>query len=113
MRAKLRYAKISPQKARLVANLIRGLSAEEAAKILSFNKLKAALLIRKVLWSAMENASHNFSIEHEDLEIDSICIDEGPTAKRFQARARGRGDRVLKRSCHIMIVLRRLDGEAN
>lgn len=103
--AKHCHAKISAQKARLVADLIRGLPVEQAANILAFSPKKAAVLVRKVLDSAVANAEHNNNADVDELWISQIFVDEGPTAKRFRARARGRGDRIFKRSCHITVMV--------
>jgi large subunit ribosomal protein L22 len=103
--AKHRNAKISAQKARLVADLIRGLTVEEATNALAFSPKKAAELIRKVLNSAVANAEHNDNADIDELRVSRIFVDEGPIMKRFRARARGRGDRILKRSCHITIMV--------
>lgn len=103
--AKHRYAKISAQKARLVADQIRGLSAESAIDLLSFSPKKAAALMKKVLSSAVANAEHNDGLDVDDLKVSTVFVDEGPTAKRFRARAKGRGDRILKRSCHITVIV--------
>ena len=103
--AKHRYAKISAQKARLIADQIRGLSAESAIDLLSFSPKKAAALMKKVLSSAVANAEHNDGLDVDDLKVSTVFVDEGPTAKRFRARAKGRGDRILKRSCHITVIV--------
>ncbi len=105
VRATLKYAKISAQKARLVADQIRGLSAETAIDQLRFSNKKAALLIKKVLDSAIANAEHNNAADIDELVISTIMIDEGPQARRFQARARGRANRIIKRSCHITVMV--------
>lgn len=101
--AKLRYAGISPQKARLVADQVRNLPVEQALNLLTFSNKKAALMIKKVLESAIANAEHNEGADIDELKVSKICVDEGPTQKRFHARARGRGDRILKRSSHITV----------
>ena len=102
-------AAISAQKVRLVADQIRGMSAEKATLLLKFSTKKAAKLLKKVLDSAVANAENNNGFDLEDLLISTVYIDEGPRAKRFRARARGRGNQILKRSCHITIKLS--DGE--
>ena len=101
--AKLRYAGISPQKARLVADQVRNLPVEQALNLLTFSQKKAAALIKKVLESAIANAEHNEGADIDELKVSRIFVDEGPTHKRFHARARGRGDRILKRSSHITV----------
>lgn len=101
--AVLKGARISAQKARLVADEIRGKPVEEALNLLNFNNRKAAAIIRKVLNSAIANAEHNDGADVDELKVSSICVDEGRTMKRLRPRARGRADRILKRSCHITI----------
>jgi len=103
--AKHKFARISAQKVRLVADQIRGLSAEKAVTLLRFSNKKAAFLIKKVLDSAIANAEHNNGMDIDELKVSSIFIDEGPKAKRFRARARGRGDRILKPTCHITVMV--------
>jgi len=103
--AKYRYVSISAQKARLVADQIRGLSAEKATNLLRFSTKKAAALIKKALDSAIANAEHNAGADIDELKVSRIFVDEGPTAKRFRARARGRGNQILKRSCHITVMV--------
>jgi large subunit ribosomal protein L22 len=101
--AKLRYSAISPQKARLVADQVRNLPVEQALNILSFSKKKAATLIKKILESAIANAEHNEGADIDELKVSRVFVDEGPTQKRFHARARGRGDRIIKRTSHITV----------
>lgn len=103
--AQHKYAGTSAQKARLVADQVRGLSAERALELLSFSPKKAAHLVKKVVNSAVANAEHNEGADIDDLIVAKIYVDEGPTQKRFRARARGRGNRILKRSCHISVVV--------
>ena len=98
-----RNASMSAQKARLVANQIRGMKVEEALNLLTFSNKKAAVLIKKVLDSAIANAEHNDGADIDELKVSSIYVDESATQKRMRARAKGRGDRVLKRSCHITV----------
>lgn len=100
-----RFAPISAQKVRLVADQVRGLSAEKASVMLRFSTKKAAGLVKKVVDSAIANAEHNEGADIDELVISRICIDEGPTAKRFRARARGRGNQILKRYCHIKVTV--------
>ena len=100
-----KYIRMSAQKGRLVADQVRGLTAANAIDLLSFSTKKAAALIKKVVESAIANAEHNEGADIDDLRVFKICVDEGPTLKRFRARARGRGDRILKRSCHITVVV--------
>ncbi len=101
--AKLKGARIAAQKARLVADQIRGKSAEEALEILEFSSKKAAAIVKKVLESAIANAEHNEGADVDDLKVSTIFVDEGMTMKRIMPRAKGRADRILKRSCHITI----------
>lgn len=103
--ARYRNANMSAQKVRLVANQVRGLSAESAVELLTFSTKKAASLVKKTLDSAIANAEHNHGADIDELVISTIMVDEGPTAKRFRARARGRGNRILKRSCHITVTV--------
>jgi large subunit ribosomal protein L22 len=103
--AKHRYAQISPQKVRLVADQIRGLSVADAIDILTYSPKKAAGLVKKVLESAMANAEHNEGADIDELTVAKIFIDEGPTMKRIMPRAKGRADRILKRSSHISVIV--------
>ena len=98
-------ARISAQKARLVADQIRGLAIEKALDILTFSPKKAARLMKKVLNSAIANAEHNEGADIDELKVSTVYVNEGPTAKRFRARAKGRGNRILKRSCHITVMV--------
>ncbi len=104
-KAILRSARISPQKARLVADQVRGMPVAKAADLLQFSDKKAAAMIRKVLWSAISNAENNLGADIDELKITSIMVDEGPVLKRFMARAKGRGTRILKRTSHIFVVV--------
>ena len=101
--AKLTGAKLSAQKARLVADQIRGKGVEEAIELLTYSPKKAAVLIKKVLNSAIANAEHNEGVDIDELKVSSIYVDEGMTLKRIRPRAKGRADRILKRSCHITV----------
>ena len=103
--AKHNFARISPQKARLVADQIRGKSVDQALEILTFSNKKAAVLVKKVLESAIANAEHNEGADIDDLNVAKIFVDEGPIMKRIMPRAKGRADRILKRSCHITVVV--------
>ena len=104
-RAKLRSARVSSQKARLVANQIRGKHIEEALGILTFAPQKSAHIIKKVLESAIANAEHNQGLDIDSLFVSTIAVDESFTMKRVRARARGRADRYFKRSCNIALTL--------
>ena len=103
--AKLRYARISPQKARLVADQVRGKPVESALQLLQFSDKKAAHIIRKVVESAIANAEHNDGADIDELKVASIMVDEGPTYKRIQPRAKGRANRILKRTSHITVTV--------
>ena len=103
--AKHLFARSSAQKARLVADQIRGLSVDKALELLSYSPKKAAVLIKKVVDSAIANAEHNEGADIDDLSITKIFVDEGPTMKRIMPRAKGRADRIMKRSCHITVVV--------
>ncbi len=104
-KAILRSARISAQKARLVADLVRGLPVARASELLQFTNKKSAHLIRKVLLSAVANAENNLGTDVDELKISRIFVDEGPTMKRMYARAKGRGSRILKRTSHITVVV--------
>ena len=104
-KAILRSARISPQKARLVADQVRGMQVSRAYDLLQFSDKKAAHMIGKVLWSAMSNAENNLGADIDELKITSIMVDEAPVLKRFMARAKGRGTRILKRTSHIFVVV--------
>ncbi len=101
--AKLKGARMSAQKARLVADQIRGKSVESALEILQFSGKKGADIIKKVLESAIANAEHNDGADVDELKVSTIYVDEGMTMKRIKPRAKGRADRIFKRSCHITV----------
>ncbi|MCC8987805.1 MAG: 50S ribosomal protein L22 [Candidatus Contendobacter sp.] len=101
----LRHARISPQKARLVADQVRNLPIERALQILTFSDKKAAPLIKKVLESAIANAEHNEGADIDELKVAAICVDCGPLLKRMHARAKGRGNRIVKRTSHITVTV--------
>lgn len=101
--AKLKGARMSAQKARLVADQIRGKSVESALEILQFSTKKGADIIKKVLESAIANAEHNDGADVDELKVATIFVDEGMTMKRIKPRAKGRADRIFKRSCHITV----------
>ena len=107
--ARLKGAQISAQKARLVADQVRGMSVEEALSLLEFSPKKAAHIVKKLLDSAIANAENNEGADVDELKVSSIFVDEGMTMKRLRPRAKGRADRILKRSCHITIKV--ADGE--
>jgi large subunit ribosomal protein L22 len=101
--ATLKQIHISPQKARLVADQVRGLPVEKALNVLMFSPKKAAAIVRKVLESAIANAEHNEGADIDELKVSAIYVDEARTLKRFRARAKGRGTRILKRNSHITV----------
>lgn len=103
--ATLRGVRLSAQKGRLVADLIRNQSVENALNILQFNPKKGAAVIRKVLESAIANAEHNDGADIDELKVTRIYVEKGPVLKRFAARAKGRGARILKPTCHIFITV--------
>ena len=101
--AKLRGAPISAQKARLVADLVRGKPVDQALNILAFSNKKAAAFVKKVLESAIANAEHNNGADVDELKVSTIFVDEGISLKRIMPRAKGRADRITKRTCHITV----------
>jgi large subunit ribosomal protein L22 len=103
--AKLKFARLSPQKTRLVCDQIRGLPIDRALDILKFSPKKVAGVIMKVLNSAIANAEHNHGADIDDLNVSVVTADQGPTYKRMQAKAKGRGARILKPTCHITVVV--------
>jgi large subunit ribosomal protein L22 len=103
--ATLKQVHISPQKARLVADQVRGMPVEKALNLLMFSPKKAAGIVRKVLESAIANAEHNEGADIDELKVAAIFVNEARTLKRFHARAKGRGNRILKRSSHITVTV--------
>lgn len=103
--AVLRYARISPQKCRLVANAVRGKPVENALNTLKYMPKKGARLVYKTLWSAIANAQENRGLDVDDLTVARIQVDEAPVLKRFAARAKGRGTRIVKRNSHITVAV--------
>ena len=101
--ATLRYAKISAQKIRLVADAVRGQSVEHALHVLTFMPKKGAQMLKKVLLSAIANAEHNHGADIDELKVSTIEVNEAPTFRRFRARAKGRGARIIKRNSHITV----------
>ena len=101
----LRGTRLSSQKARLVADLVRGKPVDQALNILSFSPQKAAFTIKKVLESAIANAEHNEGADIDELKVKTIFVDQGPVLKRFTARAKGRGNRIIKPTCHITVTV--------
>ena len=104
-RAILRGARMSGQKGRLVADLIRGNPVDQAISILAFTPKKGAVIMKKLLESAIANAEHNDGADIDSLKVKTIHVERGMFLKRFQARAKGRGNRVLKHSCHIYLTV--------
>jgi len=100
-----KFARISPQKARLVADLIRGKDVETAVNILAFSDKKAADLIKAVLNSAIANAENNEGADIDELKVTAAYVNAGPIMKRMRARAKGRGNRMLKRISHITVTV--------
>ena len=108
--ARLKGARLSAQKARLVADQIRGKGVEEALDLLKFSPKKGSDIIIKILNSAIANAEHNEGADVDELKVSSIFVDEGMTMKRLRPRAKGRADRILKRSCHITVKVADSEG---
>jgi len=103
--AKLRHARISPQKCRLVADQVRGKPVEQALQILSFSPKKAAGIVKKVLESAIANAEHNEGADIDELKVSRIFVDEGPSMRRWSPRAKGRVNHILKRTSHLTVMV--------
>ncbi|MBC79289.1 MAG: 50S ribosomal protein L22 [Gammaproteobacteria bacterium] len=103
--ASLKGARLSAQKARLVVDQIRGKQVGEALDVLNFSNKKGAHLVRKLLESAIANAEHNEGADVDELTVSRIFVDEGTTMKRIKPRAKGRADRIFKRSCHITLAV--------
>ena len=104
-KAILRGVRLSAQKGRLVADQIRGLPVDRALNVLSFSPKKGAVIIRKVLLSAIANAEHNDGADVDELKVKTICVDKAESLRRFTARAKGRGNTILKQTCHIHVVV--------
>jgi large subunit ribosomal protein L22 len=103
--AKLKYARISPQKCRLVADLVRGLPVDDAIRVLQLSPKGASENIMKLLDSAIANAEHNHGADIDELKVSRIHVDTAPVLKRFHARAKGRGNRIWKRNSHIIVTV--------
>src|SRR5690349_7445712 len=103
--AVLKFVRLSPKKARFVADLVRGKKVDEAVSILKFSTNRAARIIKKVLDSAIANAENNQGADVDELKVTKILIDEGPRMKRIRPRAKGRADRIVKRTSHITITV--------
>jgi len=110
VKAKLRNLRIAPRKVRLVVDLVRGKTVDEAQTILRFTVKKGAALVLKLLNSAVANARHNFQLEPENLYIQKITVDEGPKYKRWMPRARGSASEIQKKTAHITLVLDEIKG---
>jgi large subunit ribosomal protein L22 len=103
--AKHKFARSSAQKARLVADQIRGLAVGKALDVLTYSPKKAADLVKKVLLSAIANAEHNEGADIDTLKVKTVFVDEGPSMKRIKPRAKGRADRIVKRTSHITVIV--------
>ncbi len=103
--AVLKGARLSAQKARLVADLVRGKPVEQAVNILSFCPKKGAGLLKDLLLSAVANAEHNDGADIDELKVKTVYVDKGPSLKRFSARAKGRGNRIEKQTCHVFLTV--------
>lgn len=111
--AKHKHARSSAQKVRLVADQVRGLLVERAIDLLSFSDKKAAGLVKKVLQSAVANAENNFGVETDSLRVSKILVDEASRIRRMHARAKGRSNRIIKRTCHISVAVSNGNGLGN
>jgi len=103
--AKLNHAPLSPQKGRLIADLVRNMKVAEALDVLKFTPKKGAKLMYKLLQSAIANAENNIGADVDELKLGTVYVDEAPRLKRMSPRAKGRGDRITKRRCHITIIV--------
>jgi large subunit ribosomal protein L22 len=104
-KATLRGVRLSEQKGRLVADQVRGLKVDRALNLLTFSPKKGAKIIKKVLESAIANAEHNLGLDVDELTVEIIHVEKGPVLKRFTARAKGRGNRIVKPTCHIYVTV--------
>ncbi len=104
-KAIVRGVRLSADKGRLVADLVRGKKVDQALNILAFTQKKAAGIVKKALESAIANAEHNDGADIDELKITSIYVEQGATLKRFSARAKGRGNRISKPTCHIYVTV--------
>lgn len=109
VKASTKFARISPLKLRLPISEIKGKSAEQALTTLKFMPLKAAGILHKTLESAVANAAHNNELDVDKLIVKNIIVDQGPSLKRFRARARGRASRILKRTSHLTVIVAQID----
>ena len=103
--AKLKHARISAQKVRLIADQVRGKPVEQALQLLTFSPKKAAAIIKKVLESAIANAEHNEGADIDELKVSTIYVDEGPSMRRWKARAKGRVNHIIKRTSHVTVMV--------
>ena len=103
--AKLRGVRLSAQKGRLVADLVRGKKVDQAISLLAFSPKKGAALVKKLLESAIANAEHNDGADIDELKVKSVLVERATVLKRFQARAKGRGFKIIKPTCHIFVVV--------
>lgn len=103
--ATLKYSRISAQKARLVADQIRGMHVEQALDLLTFSTKKGAVIVKKLVESAVANAENNEGADIDELKVAAVQVNEGPTMKRIRARAKGRASRILKRTSHITVTV--------
>ncbi|MDE2132951.1 MAG: 50S ribosomal protein L22, partial [Betaproteobacteria bacterium] len=97
--------RLSAQKGRLVADQVRGMKVDQALNLLTFSPKKGAKIIKKVLESAIANAEHNLGLDVDELKVSTIYVEKGPVMKRFTARAKGRGNRIVKPTCHIYVTV--------
>lgn len=104
-KAVLRGVRLSAQKGRLVADLVRGKTVDHALNILAYTPKKGATIVKKVLESAIANAEHNNGADIDALKVTRIHVEQGPVLKRFTARAKGRGNRISKQTCHIYVTV--------
>ena len=111
VKAVVKYLRVQPRKVRIIADEVRGENAVKTAHLLRFHTSKSAALLRKVLISAMANAQENHGLSPDQLRIATIMVDEGPRLKRMQARAMGRGNRIVKKTSHITVVVEDYEGE--
>ena len=112
VRATAKYVRVQPRKVRIIADEVRGANAVKTAAVLQYHRSKSAKALRKVLISAMANAAENHGLGAEELRIASINIDEGPRLKRMRARAQGRGNRIIKKTSHITVVVEDFEAAA-
>jgi large subunit ribosomal protein L22 len=105
VKASLSHARVAAQKSRLIADQIRGKNVEAALQLLSFSPKKSAAIVKKVLESAIANAEHNEGADIDELKVSTVFVNEGPTMKRIRPRAKGRANRILKRTSHITVAV--------